>query len=93
MMLLALPIVCPLLTAIVLHLLPQHSRLLRVVAFSGSLAVLAAAVWIFVLVQRAGIQVLQVAAWPAPFGITLVADLFSAVMVVMVSIIGVAVTA
>ena len=30
--------------------------------------------------------------WPAPFGITLVADLFSAVMVVMVGIIGVAVT-
>src|SRR6185295_4851957 len=49
-------------------------------------------VWIFELVQRAGIQVLQVASWPAPFGITLVADVFSAVMVVMVSIIGVAVT-
>src|SRR4051812_36202414 len=62
------------------------------VAFSGSLAVLTAAVSIFALVQRAGIEVLQIASWPAPFGITLVADLFSAVMVVMVSIIGVAVT-
>jgi len=91
--LLALPILVPLLTAIVLHALPQRSRLLRVVAFCGSLAVLTAAVWIFVLVQRAGIQVLQVGSWPAPFGITLVADVFSAVMVVMVSIIGVAVTA
>ena len=91
-MLLALPILGPLLTAIVLHLLPQRSRLLRVVAFSGSLGVLTAAVWIFVLVQRGGIQVLQVASWPAPYGITLVADVFSAVMVVMASIIGVAVT-
>jgi multicomponent Na+:H+ antiporter subunit D len=91
-MLLALPILVPLLTAIVLHLLPPRSRLLRVVAFSGSLGVLAAAVWIFVVVQRGGIQVLQVGSWPAPFGITLVGDLFSAVMVVMVSIIGVAVT-
>jgi len=91
-MLLALPILLPLVTAIMLHLLPQRSRLLRVVAFSGSLGVLIAALWIFVRVQRDGIQVLQVASWPAPFGITLVADLFSAVMVVMVSIIGVAVT-
>jgi len=91
-MLLALPILLPLLTAIVLHLLPQRSRLLRVVAFAGSLGVLATTALIFVRVQQAGIQVLQVASWPAPFGITLVADVFSAVMVVMVSIIGVAVT-
>jgi len=91
-MLLALPILLPLLTAIVLHLLPQGSRLLRVVAFAGSLGVLATTALIFVRVQQAGIQVLQVASWPAPFGITLVADVFSAVMVVMVSIIGVAVT-
>jgi multicomponent Na+:H+ antiporter subunit D len=90
-MLLALPIVLPLLTAIVLHLLPQRSGLLRVVAFGGPLGTLAAAAWIFVRVRHAGIQVLQVGAWPAPFGITLVADVFSAVMVVMVSVIGLAV--
>ena len=91
-MLLALPILSPLLTAIVLHLLPPRSRLLRLVAFGGSLAALAATVCIFVRVQQGGIQVLQIGSWPAPFGITLVADLFSAVMVVMVSVIGVAVT-
>ena len=92
-MLLALPILLPLLTAIVLHLLPQRSRLLRSVAFAGSLLVLGTAASIFVRVQQAGIQVLQVGSWPAPFGITLVADLFSALMIVMVSVIGVAVTA
>src|SRR6185503_5674566 len=70
-----------------------RSRLLRVVGFGGSLSVLVAAVWIFVRVQRSGIQVLEIASWPAPFDITLVADVFSAVMVVMVSVIGVAVTA
>ena len=91
-MLLALPILLPLLTAIVLHLLPQRSRLLRAVAFVGSLLVLGAAAAIFVSVQQTGIQVLQVGSWPAPFGITLVADLFSALMIVMVSVIGVAVT-
>jgi len=91
-MLLALPTLVPLVTAIVLHLLPHRSRLLRVVAFAGSLGALAAAVSIFVRVQQSGIQVLQVASWPAPFGISLVADVFSALMIVMVSVIGVAVT-
>ena len=91
-MLLALPILLPLLTAIVLHLLPRRSRGLRVVAFAGSLGTLVAAASIFIRVQQAGIEVLQVASWPAPFGITLVADLFSALMIVMVGIIGVAVT-
>jgi multicomponent Na+:H+ antiporter subunit D len=91
-MLLALPILLPLMTAIVLHLLPQRGRPLRVVGFAGSLGSVVAAVSIFITVLRTGIQVLQVAAWPAPFGITLVADLFSAAMIVMVSVIGVAVT-
>lgn len=92
MILLALPILVPLLTAILLHLLPPNSRLLRIVAFGGSVAALAAAIAIFVRVERDGIQVLQIGSWPAPFGITLVVDLFSAMMVVMVSVIGVAVT-
>jgi multicomponent Na+:H+ antiporter subunit D len=91
-MLLALPILLPLATAIALHLLPQRSRLLRVIAFAGSLGSVVVAVSVFTRVQHTGIQVLQVAGWPAPFGITLVADLLSAAMIVMVSVIGVAVT-
>jgi hypothetical protein len=91
-MLLALPIVLPLVTAIALHLLPQRSRLLRVVAFAGSLGSVVVAVSVFIRVLRTGIQVLQVGGWPAPFGITLVADLFSAALIVTASAIGLAVT-
>src|SRR3954452_3324037 len=90
---LALPILVPLGTAIALQLLPYRPRLLRLVAFVGALGILAAALSVFVRVERDGIQVLQVASWPAPFGITLVADLFSALLVVMVGIIAVAITA
>jgi multicomponent Na+:H+ antiporter subunit D len=46
-----------------------------------------------VRVQASGIQVLRVGSWPAPFGIILVSDLFSALLVTMVGIIGVAITA
>jgi len=91
-MFLALPIVVPLGTAIALHLLPQRTRLLRVVAFLGAVLSLAAAVAILVRTLSTGIQVLHVGSWPAPFGITLVADLFSALLVVMAAVVGVAVT-
>jgi multicomponent Na+:H+ antiporter subunit D len=92
-MLLLLPILIPLATAIALQLLPGRPRLLREVAFTGALGILAAAIALLVRVERSGIQVVQIASWPAPFGITLVADLFSALLVSMVGIIGVAITA
>ena len=91
-MLLALPILIPLATAISLHLLPQRRQLLRVIAFVGSLLLLGVAVVVLVRVRAEGIQVLRIGSWPAPYGITLVADLFSALMVVMAGIIAVAVT-
>jgi multicomponent Na+:H+ antiporter subunit D len=91
-MLLALPVLLPLATAIALHFLPQRSGPVRVVGFLGALLLLVVGVSILVRVQYAGIQVLQVGSWPAPFGITLVADLFSALMVVMTGVVGVAVT-
>jgi multicomponent Na+:H+ antiporter subunit D len=64
-----------------------------VIAFVGALLILGVAAAILVRVRSEGIQVLQIGSWPAPYGITLVADLFSALMVVMVGLIGVAVTA
>jgi multicomponent Na+:H+ antiporter subunit D len=48
---------------------------------------------LFVRTQQHGIIVLQAAGWPAPFGITLVADLLASMLVVATGIIGVAVTA
>jgi multicomponent Na+:H+ antiporter subunit D len=91
-MLLVLPIVVPLATAIALQLLPHRPRLLRAVAFAGALVILAAGVALFARVEAGGIQVTRLGSWPAPFGITLVADLFSALLVLMVGIIGAAVT-
>ena len=92
-MLLALPILLPLLTAIALQLLPHRPTLLRGVAFSGALGILMAAIAILVRVEAEGIQVLQIGSWRAPFGITLVADVFSSLLVVMVGILGTVITA
>lgn len=92
MILLALPIVIPLATAIVLSLVAQRPAMSRAVAFAGAVAIFGASVAVLVRVEANGIQVLQIGSWPAPFGITLVADVFSALLVLMVGIIGMAVT-
>ena len=42
-------------------------------------------------VDTAGIQVMQMGAWPAPYGISLVADLLAAIMVLLTGITGLAV--
>lgn len=92
MIFLVLPILLPLATAIALLVLADRPRLSRAVAFAGALGILSSAIALLARVGAHGIQVVQIGAWPAPFGITLVADLFSAMLVVMVGIIGTAVT-
>ncbi|QTP58086.1 Na+/H+ antiporter subunit D [Billgrantia antri] len=87
----ALPILIPLLAGAV-SLLFWRSRLMqRVVAVAGTGLLLVTSVWLLLTVSRDGIQVLQVGNWPAPFGISLVADLLGAIMVVLTGIIGFAV--
>lgn len=91
-MLLALPILIPFATAILLKALPYRPALLHFVAFGGALSILGSAVTILMRVLNDGIQVLQIGEWAAPFGITLVADPFSAILVVMVGVVATAVT-
>jgi multicomponent Na+:H+ antiporter subunit D len=93
MKLLVLPIVVPLGTAVVLMLAPKRAEVQRWISLAGSILLLVSAVLVFVRVNSGGIQVLQVGGWPAPFGITLVADLLAAMLVTAVGVVGVAVTA
>ena len=79
---LVLPIVLPLLTATVLLLAPHRPLLQRCISLAGALALAVAAMTLFVRVEQQGIQVLQPGGWPAPFGITFVADLLAAMLVV-----------
>ena len=90
---LVLPILVPLSTAAILLLAPKRPLLQRWIALTGSILLLGSAVVVFRRVEAGGIQVLQISGWPAPFGITLVADLLAAMLVVAVGVVGVAVTA
>ena len=91
MRVLVLPILVPLSTAAVLMLAPKRAVPQRWISLTGSVVLLASALLVFLRVNATGIQVLQISGWPAPFGITLVADLLAAILTVAVGVVGVAV--
>jgi multicomponent Na+:H+ antiporter subunit D len=82
MVLLVAPILLPLLFMVVLIF--TRRWLFFQQAFSLLAAILLTAVSFYLLleVRSDGIATMQMGAWPAPFGITLVADLLSAIMLV-----------
>jgi len=90
-MMLVLPILVPLSTAAVLMLAPKRPNPQRWISLAGAVVLLASAIAIFLRVNEAGVQVVQISAWPAPFGITLVADLLAAILVVAVGVVGTAI--
>ncbi len=89
---LILPIAIPLLTMAVLLLTWKSLRVQRWLGVAGSLLLFIAATALLVSVRDHGILVLNVGDWPAPFGITLVADLLSSIMVMLASVMGLAVS-
>lgn len=90
-MLLVLPILIPLVTAIA-QILRWRRPVHRAIGAVGAGALLLAAAALLAAVWRDGVQAVQIGGWPAPFGITLVADLLSALMVMVTALIGLAVT-
>lgn len=91
-LLILLPVLIPLAT-IILAIFARGSKIIQQWLGIGGVALqLAAAVAIFAKVRVDGIQVIQLGSWPAPYGITIVTDLFSAIMLIMSGLIGLVVT-
>lgn len=85
------PILIPFATA-VLAFIMRNSTSSRWVSVAGSLITLCAAIGLMLTVLDQGVVAAQMGEWAAPFGITMVADKLSAMMVLLVGIIGLAVT-
>jgi multicomponent Na+:H+ antiporter subunit D len=81
--LLPAPVVIPILFAALAVVAHRSRAAQRVIALVGVAIALAAAVAILVVVEREGPQAVTVGGWPAVIGITLVADLFSALLLVI----------
>lgn len=87
--LLVYPILIPLLTAVLSYLF-RKSPAGRWISVAGTVALLLASVVLMAEVLEEGVVAVQMSNWQAPFGITLVADLLGAVMVVITAITGLA---
>ncbi|WP_214819358.1 MULTISPECIES: Na+/H+ antiporter subunit D [unclassified Exiguobacterium] len=75
------PIVIPALAAIIMMFMPKRVQLQRVMAL-GALAITAiVSLFLVHTVSTEGIQTLNLGNWQAPFGITLVSDMLSALLV------------
>jgi multicomponent Na+:H+ antiporter subunit D len=87
---LVLPILLPFAFAASSLIAWKSRRSQRILALIGGIAYLTVAILLLYSIYDGGIRVEQMGAWPAPFGITLVADLLSAIMVVMTGLMGLA---
>jgi multicomponent Na+:H+ antiporter subunit D len=87
---LAMPLMTPILTAVAAFLL-RGSGIGRWVAVAGSALGLVFALILMGQITEAGVVTGQMSDWPAPFGITLIADIFSGIMVMLTAGVGLAV--
>jgi len=88
----ALPVLVPLATAALCFAAWKQVRAQRVIATTGAAALLGVGVWLLSATMEHGTILARIGGWPAPFGITLAADVLSAVMVLLAGITGLAVT-
>jgi multicomponent Na+:H+ antiporter subunit D len=90
-LLIVLPILIPFATAIVSLFVRRWILAQRILGVAGAAGLLGAALALLRMVEGEGIQAVQIGNWPAPYGITLVADLFGAIMVTLAGLMGFAV--
>ena len=84
--LLVLPILLPLLGAAVSILAGRSRTVQRVISVAVLSTVIVLSIVLLVKVDQDGIVAVQAGGWPAPLGITLVADRFSALMLCVASV-------
>ncbi|WP_117237958.1 proton-conducting transporter transmembrane domain-containing protein [Thermus sediminis] len=82
------PILVPAGTAFVSLLLWRHLFWQKALAVLGAGGTLAASLWLVGAVHAQGVMATQLGNWPAPFGISFVADHLSAVMTALAALMG-----
>ncbi len=89
---LLLVILIPLLAAIICLFAWNNVRVQKYIFLSSSVLLTAASCWLLYAVYQHEALAFQSGGWDAPFGITMVADLLSAIMVLLAAITGLAVS-
>ena len=85
--LLLFPILLPFFFAMVLLLFPKKVSLQRALALVALFTTAIAAIILLIKVKTDGIQVVTLGSWPAPFGISMVSDMLSVLLVLSSTVI------
>ncbi|MBT2571973.1 Na+/H+ antiporter subunit D [Planococcus sp. ISL-110] len=85
--LLLFPIIIPFFFAIILMIFPKRLKLQRILAAAAAGVTVVSALFLLAKVDADGVQAVTLGSWPAPFGISMVSDPLSALLVVTSSLI------
>lgn len=88
--LIVFPIIIPFIIGAILLITAKHYKVQRVLSGITILGMLALSIYLAIMVHKEGIMIVEAGSWSAPFGIVIVADLFSTLMVLLTSILSVA---
>lgn len=88
--LIVFPIIIPFIIGAILLITAKHYKVQRVLSGITILGMLALSIYLVIIVHKEGIMIVEAGSWSAPFGIVIVADLFSTLMVLLTSILSVA---
>lgn len=89
--LIILPMMLHMIAALLLIFSWKNGYLQRIISMTAAAVVVVVSALLFVQTWHKGIQVVQAGEWPAPFGISFVADTFSTFLVLLANISGLAV--
>ena len=91
MILPALPLIIPLIAAIALMMTLNSAKAQKWISGAAALSMLAISVYLLTNVHSQGIVALQLGGWKAPFGISIVLDMLSMIMLTATSCVAVVV--
>lgn len=83
-----LPLLIPLLTGIVMGIFKNNVSFQRLVSLSSMFLTFMVSLYLIQWVAKAGAQILELGGWQAPFGIVLVLDMLTALLLVTTSLVG-----
>ncbi|ETI68776.1 Na+/H+ antiporter subunit D [Neobacillus vireti] len=82
-----LPIIIPIIAGMIMVIFRENLILQRFLSVFSTIAISVATLLLIIQISSKGIQTLYLGGWEAPFGVSMVADMFSAILILVTSIV------
>ncbi|MFZ7944510.1 MULTISPECIES: Na+/H+ antiporter subunit D [Bacillaceae] len=82
-----LPIIIPIIVGMMMVIFRKKIILQRFLSVFATIAISISTISLMIQIEKSGIQTLQLGGWEAPFGVSMVADMFSALLILVTSIV------